>query len=191
MNAPFPVFSEAKLLDLSSNAILIRDSEDHITYWNGGAETLYGWARDYALGRSASDLLKVESPLAASEIRAALASTGNWQGELTCTCRDGKKVVVSSRWWTGASSESSSATVVQIDTDITAQKQAEAARVDLARAEEEARSANRAKDQFLATLSHELRTPLMPVLAVTSYLAKQAPTLPRELRSEIEMIQRN
>ena len=57
--------------------------------------------------------------------------------------------------------------------------------------EEDACSANRAKDQFLGVLSHELRSPLTPVLAVVSYLAKQTSKLPDELRKEIEMIHRN
>jgi signal transduction histidine kinase/ActR/RegA family two-component response regulator len=57
--------------------------------------------------------------------------------------------------------------------------------------EEAAQAANRTKDQFLAVLSHELRSPLTPVLAVASYLTKQREKLPPELRSEIEMIQRN
>jgi signal transduction histidine kinase/ActR/RegA family two-component response regulator len=57
--------------------------------------------------------------------------------------------------------------------------------------EEGARSANRAKDRFLGVLSHELRSPLTPVLAVSSYLAKQTSKLPAELRNEIEMIRRN
>jgi signal transduction histidine kinase/ActR/RegA family two-component response regulator len=57
--------------------------------------------------------------------------------------------------------------------------------------EEAAQSANRTKDRFLAVLSHELRSPLTPVLAIVSYLSKQASKLPAELSSEIEMIQRN
>jgi signal transduction histidine kinase/ActR/RegA family two-component response regulator len=64
-------------------------------------------------------------------------------------------------------------------------------RAKLEASEEEARSANRAKDQFLAVLSHELRSPLTPVLAVVSYLVKQTSKLPGDLRNEIEMIRRN
>ena len=50
MSPPVPDFSEARLLDLSSEAIFIRDTQDRITYWNGGAEALYGWSREEALG---------------------------------------------------------------------------------------------------------------------------------------------
>lgn len=64
-------------------------------------------------------------------------------------------------------------------------------RAKLEASEEAARAANSTKDRFLAVLSHELRSPLTPVLAVVSYLSKQGAKLPRELQSEIEMIQRN
>jgi PAS domain S-box-containing protein len=129
MSPPVPVFSEARLLDLSSEAIFVRDSEDRITYWNGGAEALYGWSRKEALGHSPFDLLKSQLPADSSEIRAALEKKGSWQGELARTCRDGKQVTVSSRWWINQDSDSNHATILEIDTDISAHKYDEAARV--------------------------------------------------------------
>lgn len=78
--------------------------------------------------------------------------------------------------------------------DITAQRAAEEQRVQLIlrerSAREEAERANRAKDEFLATLSHELRTPLTPVLMTASALEKD-PTLPERVREDLAVIRRN
>src|SRR5207237_444357 len=84
-----PELPDARLLDLSSEAIFVRDSHDLITYWNGGAETLYGWPRGEALGRLSSDLLRTELPAALSEARAALEDKKFWKGGLVHTSRDG------------------------------------------------------------------------------------------------------
>lgn len=51
-------------------------------------------------------------------------------------------------------------------------------------------AASAAKDEFLAALSHELRTPLTPVLLTANAMAVD-PSLPEELRSDLEMIRRN
>ncbi|HEX6862066.1 MAG TPA: ATP-binding protein, partial [Thermoanaerobaculia bacterium] len=70
--------------------------------------------------------------------------------------------------------------------DVTERKQAEE---ELRQAKEEAEAANRAKDQFLATLSHELRTPLTPVLALVSGLEGDGRM--RDVADRLAMIRRN
>ena len=122
-------FSETRLLDLSSDAIFLRDGDDRITYWNGGAEALYGWSRKEALGRTPSDLLKTDRAIELSEIRGALDRAGFWEGELVHVCRDGKLVTLLSRWWTKTDPETNASDILQIDTDITARKNAESARL--------------------------------------------------------------
>src|ERR1700730_13711186 len=122
MTQPVPDFTEARLLDLSSEAIFIRDARDRITFWNGGAEALYGWAREEALGRSSFELLKTEL-IQAPEVRAVLGETGFWEGEFVHVCRNGRQITVSSRCWMKGNS------VLEMDSDISARKRAEALRV--------------------------------------------------------------
>lgn len=77
--------------------------------------------------------------------------------------------------------------VLGIARDVTRRVRAEA---ELKKAKEQAESANRAKDRFLAVLSHELRSPLTPVLALASALENDA-AVPPELRDDLSMIRRN
>jgi PAS domain S-box-containing protein len=120
--------SPTQLLDLSSDAIFMRGEDDCISFWNGGAQTLYGWSSDEVIGRSITDLLKTEFCVAPAEIHAALSADGTWQGELQHTCRDGRKVTVATRWWLRENSEGVKS-ILEIDSDISARKYAETERL--------------------------------------------------------------
>ena len=60
---------QANLLELTHDAIFVRDMDDTISYWNRGAEELYGWQRGEAIGRHADELLKTQFPAARDSIR--------------------------------------------------------------------------------------------------------------------------
>ncbi|HLJ65296.1 MAG TPA: PAS domain-containing protein, partial [Stellaceae bacterium] len=90
--------AEAQLLDLAGEAVSARDLEDVITYWNRGAETLYGWTRREAIGKSMHQLLRTVFPAPLEKIREALAHNDDWEGELLHTTCDGRRVAVASRW---------------------------------------------------------------------------------------------
>src|SRR5580658_4212882 len=72
----------ADLLELASEAILVRDCAGVLTYWNAGAEALYGWDRNEVLGKAVHDILGTDSPVQASSSESTLISSGRWDGNL-------------------------------------------------------------------------------------------------------------
>jgi two-component system CheB/CheR fusion protein len=151
---------KARLLDLTYDAIIVRDPEGRVRYWNNGAEELYGWSQEEALGEVSHLLLQTEFPTPLAEMTEVLHRTGRWTGELVHTRRDGQRTTVLVRKTLDRDREGNPVAVMENITDITARRKLEdslAARVeDLARAD-------RSKDEFLAMLAHELRNPLAPL----------------------------
>ncbi|WP_376796396.1 PAS domain S-box protein [Thermogemmatispora sp.] len=88
---------QGELLNQAYDAIILRDPLDRILLWNRGAERLYGWSAQEALGRISTRLLRTDVPGGENAVRAALEREGQWEGELTQVCRDGRLVVVESR----------------------------------------------------------------------------------------------
>src|SRR4029077_1883054 len=88
---------QASLLDLTHDTIFVRDMNDVITYWNRGAQELYGWSPKEATGQRAQELLRTAFPLPVDEIRAELLETGGWEGDLTNPPASGTLVVGASR----------------------------------------------------------------------------------------------
>src|SRR6185369_12737565 len=89
---------QAALLDLTHDTVFVRDGQDVITYWNRGAEQLYGWTKSEAIGAVAHTRMRTVFPAPLPDIMAELTRTGRWEGELVHTRRDGTPVVVASRW---------------------------------------------------------------------------------------------
>jgi PAS domain S-box-containing protein len=115
--------AQAKLLDLANDAMFIRSTDHRITYWSSGAERLYGWDKTEVLGRSPGELLKTEFPIPFED----LARRERWEGEVRQRTRDGSLIVVSSRWTSLRDADGRLTGWLEINTDITRQKSAEAA----------------------------------------------------------------
>jgi PAS domain S-box-containing protein len=173
-----------EMLDLASDSIIIRDMSDRITYWNQGAEELYGWTKAEVVGEYIHTFLQTTFPKPLEEVLAEFFERGSWEGELHHTTRDDRHIIVASRWTLQRDASGQPCAQLEINTDITERKQAEAA---LAQAKEAAEAANRAKSEFLANMSHELRTPLNGVIGYAQIL-QRANTLNQEDRSRIEVI---
>jgi PAS domain S-box-containing protein len=118
---------QARLLDLSSDAILVRDSSHRIVYWNSGATELYGYSKKEAEGKVSHELLRTEHPEALRNISAKLRRDNRWSGELVHTRKNGTKITVSSRWVLDRDARGKPISVLETNTDITARKRAELA----------------------------------------------------------------
>jgi PAS domain S-box-containing protein len=116
---------QAGLLDISFNAVILWDAKDRIHYWNKGAEELYGWTRGEALGQVIHTLLQTEFPEPLDLIRERFRHEGRWQGELSHACKDGRRLMVISRWALTRDSDTYSDLVMEANINITPTKEAE------------------------------------------------------------------
>jgi PAS domain S-box-containing protein len=116
----------AHLLDLTHDAVVSFDMDRRITYWNRGAERLYGWTATEAMGRPDSDLLQAGLPGRSGDLIASvLAQPGRWQGEDFHMTRDGRHVVVALRCTLERDESGRPAAVLVTANDITERKRAE------------------------------------------------------------------
>ena len=122
------VAEQAALLDLANDGIFVRAADMRISYWNKGAERLYGWTKDEAVGYSTDELVKTEFPVPFEQI----VNSDRWEGELRQTKRDGSKIAVASRWTTLRDQHGKAVGWLEINTDISGRKAAEEAALRLA-----------------------------------------------------------
>jgi PAS domain S-box-containing protein len=116
---------QAELLNLAHDTITVRDLNNTLTFWNRGAEEMYGWTKEEALGKNPQILLQTEFPQPLSEIESELFHKDFWQGELLHTRKDGTPIIVSSRWALRRDEHRNPLAILEINNDITDRKLAE------------------------------------------------------------------
>ncbi len=116
---------QVELLDLAHDGILVRDMDGRITYWSRGAEKMYGWTKEEAMGKVVYELLQTRFPAPLEEIEACILEKGRWSGEIIHTERNGKEILVDSRWALQRDEQGRPARILGINTDITERKRAE------------------------------------------------------------------
>ncbi|MFW6359260.1 MAG: response regulator [Chroococcales cyanobacterium] len=116
---------QAKLLDITTDAIFVQDLSGRILYWNKGAERLYGWKSEEAIAKNALELLYPETAPPLKTPQQNVLSLGKWQGELHQIKKDTSKVIVESRWTLVSSEEGEPKSILTVNTDITEKKQLE------------------------------------------------------------------
>ncbi|WP_413195488.1 ATP-binding protein [Pararobbsia alpina] len=116
---------QAKLIDLTHDSMFVRGIDDVITFWNRGAEALYGWNRDAAVGKVSHRLLKTRFPVPPEDITQTLDKDGFWEGELLHIKQDGEEVAVASRWSLLRDARGQKLATLETNNDITKRKLAE------------------------------------------------------------------
>jgi PAS domain S-box-containing protein len=159
----------AELLELATEAIMERDLNGVVRFWNAGAENLYGWKRYEALGQDMHALLKTVFPVPRSEIEEILRTEGSWQGNLTQATRDGKELVVAY----GKTMNHEGDGVLEVGRDISAQLRAEEA---LRENEKLA-----AMGRVAGIIAHEVNNPLAAITNIF-YLLREHPSLNEDAR---------
>jgi PAS domain S-box-containing protein len=162
----------ADLLELASEAIMVRDLKGVLQFWNAGAEALYGWKRDEVLGKNIHQVLCTRFPVDSSGpegAEATLAENGKWHGNLEQATREGHDIVVASR----QALKTEGGVILEINRDITAQ----------IRAEDALRKTERlaAMGRVAGIIAHEINNPLESITN-TFYLLRDHPSLDEEAR---------
>jgi PAS domain S-box-containing protein len=163
----------SQLLDLAYDAVTTWNVRTQlITIWNKGAEELYGWSSNEAIGRNPEELLHSELPESRDAVLAVLRAEGRWEGEIIQTTRAGTRINVAVRWALQKDGVGWPDAVIEIGRDITADKVAAA---ELREARDVAEQASQAKSEYLSRMSHELRTPLTAIIGYSDLLEMREP----------------
>jgi PAS domain S-box-containing protein len=116
---------QAALLDLTHDAIMVCDMGGVVRYWNRGAERMYGWTAEQAVGEQAGVLLHTRFPAPSAQIYGEVRACGRWEGDLIHACRDGREITVASRWALLRDGTGAPKATLEINSDITAQRLAQ------------------------------------------------------------------
>jgi two-component system cell cycle sensor histidine kinase/response regulator CckA len=119
------IAEQAALLDKAQDAILVRDLQGGILFWNKGAERMYGWLRQDVLGRNIGAVLYTD-PKKFEEVNGLAISQGEWQGELQHLTKNRGEITIEARWTLIRDDEGLPKSVLAINTDITEKKKIEA-----------------------------------------------------------------
>ena len=173
----------ARLLEQTHDAVLVRELDGTIVYWNRGAEVLYGYPRAEAQLRLRQNLLGgTEQQLKTVDL--ALTANGHWNGELVQCTQDGRDLVVESTQVLFREGERP--LVLETSRDVSERRRLEAS---LRGRVQELAAADRHKNEFLALLAHELRNPLAPLRNATQIMKLAGANSPQGISAR-EMIER-
>jgi PAS domain S-box-containing protein len=154
--------SQAALLDVTQDAIYVRDFSDRILYWNDGAQRLYGWTMIEVKGKTATELLSSRGMVDWAKALEAVRKDGQWSGELHQKRRDGKELIIQSRWTVVNERKGTPRAILVVNTDITEKKKLEAQLLRAQRLE--------SIGTLASGLAHDLNNVLAPILMTVSFL---------------------
>ncbi|MGD0231863.1 MAG: PAS domain S-box protein, partial [Syntrophorhabdales bacterium] len=117
---------QADLLELAYDAIILRDLDSRVIFWNARARDVYGFTEDEAIGQVSLTLLQTKFSMPFEEHMEVLTREGHWEGELTHMAKDGRRLVVLSRQALQRDESGRPVAIMEMNLDITEQKRIEA-----------------------------------------------------------------
>ncbi|HEY9657171.1 MAG TPA: ATP-binding protein, partial [Allocoleopsis sp.] len=171
---------QAALLNITADAILVRDLDNQILFWNAGAAQLYGWAADEAIGQYSHNLWTEVSSQQA-EVLETVITHGYWQGELHKITKDQREITIQSRWTLMRDETNVPRSVLTVDTDITEQKRLESQFYRAQRLE--------SIGTLASGIAHDLNNVLTPILAIAQLLPQKLQNLSQQDQNLLKMIE--
>jgi two-component system, cell cycle sensor histidine kinase and response regulator CckA len=173
---------QADLLNVATEAILVRNLDNQILFWNKGAERLYGWSASTARKSNIIELLYRESCPEAEALQNTLViQNGEWQGELNQVTQSDQDVTVDSHWTLVRDQEGRPKSILIVNTDITEKKQLESHLFQCQR------------EESLGTLSrgiaHDLNNILTPILGISQLLPIKLPSMDGATRQLMNILE--
>jgi two-component system, NtrC family, sensor kinase len=168
----------ADLLELASEAVIVRDWDGKVQFWNAGAEAMYGWKREEIVGQNLHELLQTRYPVSQKDVTSALINFGKWGGNVVQVTKGGDEIAVSTRKVLRLDDRGMPRGVLETGRDITAQLQTE----------EALRNSERlaAMGRMAGIIAHEINNPLE---AITNafFLLRDHPSLDEQARHYAEI----
>lgn len=118
------ISEQARLLDLAHDGICVRDLDDRIQFWSRGAQRIFGWTAEELTGADVKEFLYNDSQ-AFAVAKGAVLQSGEWHGELRLRSKDGREIIVNSRWTLLRDEQGAPKSVLVIKSDVTEQKDLE------------------------------------------------------------------
>jgi PAS domain S-box-containing protein len=157
---------QAALLDAAADAIILKDMDDRILYWNRGAEQIYGWTAAEALGKKSAELLFMDQARFDFALRQLLAHN-QWRGEMHKQTRDRRLLTVEVRWTLVRDQHGEPKSILATNTDITERKKLEAQFLRIQRME--------GIGTLAGGVAHDLNNVLAPILMAVEVLKMMVP----------------
>ena len=172
---------QAALLDQAQDAILVRDLDQKILYWNKGAEKIYGWTAEEVIGKNAKELLFKDRSGQFEAARDAILRDGEWKGDMHQTRRDGTEIIVESRWTLVRDEQGQPKSILVINTDTTEKKRMESQFLRAQRME--------SIGTLAGGIAHDLNNVLSPILMAIDML--QLKTTDESSRKWLDVLRTN
>ncbi|WP_096607914.1 response regulator [Calothrix sp. NIES-2100] len=177
------IHQQAALIDISPDAIFVRNLNYQILFWSQGAERLYGWTAAEILGKECHEFLYEQISPQIEEAFRTVLEQGEWCGDLQKITKSRQELIVSSRWTLMYSEAGQPESILTVDTDITERKRLEQQFYRTQRLE--------SLGILASGIAHDLNNILSPVLTVSQLLLYKLPNLDDKNRQLLNILADN